>query len=1140
MHSAELDHDGLPGVSRVGPNGSDGTRRAGRRPDGVLEREGGVVSDHDAMQTRHAQLREAAWVSRAALAIALLSAAPVTLAEPPGVSEPGGRPDDLVTFTVSGGVSLGVYEAGLTWGVVRFLQAARAGQGSSPLFRPRLATVTGASAGAVNAVLAAALWCERPERRGDVDANLLLDSWLDLDVSGLLPRASQGYSAGDGLLAAAPLERAGRTLRTAVFGRGATGRFEPGCRVPIGITVTPFEPRRRDVAGLSAASQRLVLPWRLEVGAGGDVTVRRQPITDRELTDDVLDLAGIPGPGEATPFRPEVVVEALLASTAVPVAFAPRRLCARVPGEGGSAERCDLYVDGGVFDNAPLGLEADLAEDAGGWGVLHPITSYLVDPERLRLRPPASEAGASDGPATLERQLRLLENLLGTARSAELARAAKSRGWNRTTERVVRESAALAVEIAELYMALAPRAVPGQAEGGVRSGQQGQLADRAAFGRALTACLERLTADNDATQSACSREVPGLDVESAVPGEQPLSPAEVVRLAERLVDFLRVATERAMTEHGRPDLAGRERSRQVPAPMAAATFLFLADEVRRISVSGLPEPELRHFREAMLEPVRRSGAAFGVFDRVLRDRLDEQLAELGRMAPPSVAEAVRDARGRLAAWPPGAPFGDEVLEPVVAARADALARGTWGAGAVGEAWRGILELVEVRARSLDLSARLAALRADAAGLAGGDRPEHTLLLSSRFAPLAGSQLAGFGAFLDRPLRRYDYYAGVYESVHVVAVGVCTNRPSESNGEAPVRLHDDPSVLDLSAPATQRCLGRSMRRVVEVLGVPASPQASHVVATLARLELAASLGSSTRALLLLGEPSWSWLDSLGGPLPGDAVAATLDALIGTRVRCRPEDAEALCPAELPFDEFLAALRAHGYRPASDAMANAIRDPEAWSADMITRLADRALAVEGAATSPPGPLFGTIETALEAASLFSRRTAMRGPAPRFVLDPSTIPGPAEGPRGGEWPRVLAHVVPYRLSLDFAHGGFSAAWFEPELHLTRWLSVQSTLEEIGYRSGTGWTSAAGALVVGHAPGLSVGAGPRGWFDWGGTSGLGAEARVAVLQDRVAFGVGVRDARAGARDRGWFLTVSVADLNGLFYWLLSPRRSG
>ena len=1089
------------------------------------------------MTTPSAKLRDRPFRPRLALLAVLLFGARVASANPPGASEPADHDDDPVTFTISGGASLGVFEAGLAWGVVRFLQEAHTGEFRPAHFRPRLATVTGASAGAVNAFLAATFWCERPDRRGNVDSNLLLDAWLDLDASALLPRGYEGYGVGDGLLAAAPLERVGRMLRTIVFGPGADGRFEPGCRVPIGITVTPFEPRLRDVAGLSASTRRLVLPWRLEVGAEGEVTVRRQALPGAEVEDDVLVLDGIPGPGEAEPFRPEVVVEALLASTAVPVAFAPRRLCAHSPA-GVEPSPCRLYVDGGIFDNAPLGLEADLAEGAVGGRLLHPITSFLVDPERRRLGLPAPESVADATPATLTSQLRLFQNLLGAARSAELARAASSRGWNRTTERLVRGASGVAVEIAELYAASAPAAAPDQEDRISKPGLQGHV-DRATFGRALAGCLERLTAGADGGQAPCTRDVLALELSSAVPGTEPLSPEEVIGLAERLAAFLRIVPARSAAERGSPGPAVRQRALQVPAFMAAAAFLFLADEVQRISASGMPDPELRRFRSAVLEPVRRSGAAFGLFDLVLRERFDEQLANVARVAPPSVADAVQRAREGLAGSVRGGGFDADVIAAATAASADAVARGAWDAAAATAAWRGVRQVLEARTRALELSARLAVLRRDANALAEGDRPEHTLYLSSRFAPLAGSQLAGFAAFLDRPLRRYDYYAGVYEAVHLLAVGMCTNEPPVEGGEEPVRLQSDPAELDLNQPATQRCLGQAMRHVVDALGLRASPQASRVVATLARLELAAWLGSSTRERLLRAEPSWAWMDDLGGPPPGDPVVAVLAALTAGKALCRSGDTEALCPAELPFEDFLAALEAQGYRPTSPTMVAAMRDPSAWWAEVLARLSDRALAVERSAASSPGPMSDTISAALGVASLLSHRAAMRGPTPRFILDPSTIPGPTPDGHGGELWAVLSHVVPYRLSLDFAHGGFGAAWIEPELRLAPWLSVQSTLEEIGYRSGTGWTSAAGGLVVAHAAGLSVGAGPRAWFDWRGGSGLGAEARVAVLQDRLAFGFGVRDARPGARDRGWFLTVSVADLNGLFFWL-SPRGPG
>jgi predicted acylesterase/phospholipase RssA len=391
-----------------------------------------------------------------ALALGLAALAPAgARAEGPAAAGAGGRPDDLVAFTVSGGVSLGAYEAGLSWATVRYLAAVREGRAEvGALFRPRLAAVTGSSAGAVNALLAAATWCARPERAGDVDANLLLSAWIDLDFDELLPRAATGYRPGDGLLSAAPLERTGALIRSALFGPEAAGAFRPGCRVPLGIAVTQAEPRQRDVAGLTTSTQRLVLPWRLEVGPDGAVAVVRQALLPGELSESVLELDGVPAPGEAGPFRPQVIEDAMLASAAVPMAFGPRRLCTPAPADGGAegaAGRCHDYVDGGVFDNAPIGLAVDLVDAAGGGSVLHPVVFFLVDPELRRLRPPPDVA-AEDAPEhfTLGSHLRLFGRLLATARSAELSRTIGASGWNRTTQRVLREFAEVAAEFAEL------------------------------------------------------------------------------------------------------------------------------------------------------------------------------------------------------------------------------------------------------------------------------------------------------------------------------------------------------------------------------------------------------------------------------------------------------------------------------------------------------------------------------------------------------------------------------------------------------------------------------------------------------------------------------------------------------------------
>src|SRR5437660_11772173 len=129
------------------------------------------------------------------LALALLAAPP-----------PSGARGKLA-LTISGGVSLGSYEAGLTWAIVQYL---RVSENASDL-----AAVTGASAGAANALMAAAMWCEDRGETGDADPdrNLFHDLWAPIGLEDVLPDDPSGFTSADALFAAAPLERALRQLR---------------------------------------------------------------------------------------------------------------------------------------------------------------------------------------------------------------------------------------------------------------------------------------------------------------------------------------------------------------------------------------------------------------------------------------------------------------------------------------------------------------------------------------------------------------------------------------------------------------------------------------------------------------------------------------------------------------------------------------------------------------------------------------------------------------------------------------------------------------------------------------------------------------------------------------------------------------
>src|SRR5580698_7765216 len=103
------------------------------------------------------------------------------------------------SLTVRGGVSLGAYEGGINWALLRILEG---DPGAS------LTTVTGASAGNINAFLSAVEWCQSAARSAAESPrdNLFWKAWIPVGVHGLFPRGrangnATGYAPGDGLFA---------------------------------------------------------------------------------------------------------------------------------------------------------------------------------------------------------------------------------------------------------------------------------------------------------------------------------------------------------------------------------------------------------------------------------------------------------------------------------------------------------------------------------------------------------------------------------------------------------------------------------------------------------------------------------------------------------------------------------------------------------------------------------------------------------------------------------------------------------------------------------------------------------------------------------------------------------------------------
>ena len=216
-----------------------------------------------------------------------------------------------------------------------------------------------------------------------------------------------------------------------------------------------------------------------------------------------------------------------------------------------------------------------------------------------------------------------------------------------------------------------------------------------------------------------------------------------------------------------------------------------------------------------------------------------------------------------------------------------------------------------------------------------------------------------------------------------------------------------------------------------------------------------------------------------------------------------------------------------------MQQALDDRSRWSTLLLGRLVDRSATVElrGAERMQRDPsdllLLGT-----GLGELWSRRGRSLSGGARLELDPSSIPDEPLPGRSRTF-RALAHLVPYRVSIDVAKGGIALSWLEPEARLTQRLSIQSIADLLDVTGSGRVATTLGLLPTLRLGDVALSAGVRWSFPWNGDSVVqpGLLGRVALLQERLALAGGIRSTAAGKRQA--FVALSVSDLNGLAYWL-------
>lgn len=360
-----------------------------------------------------------------------------------------------LSFTVSGGVSLGSYQAGYLYYATEWLKR-------TPRFQVNL--VTGASAGSINALLTVLSLCGDGTK--DPELSPFWQAWVPIGIDQL----KSGSDSPLALLNRRSLQATADTLLAAIWKQGPS---RP-CDMVLGLTSTRLSARPQElVPGMEVAKQKEKFILRIqsdsmpgESGAGSP----GNPDDSRPMRWKVGNYL-MPSGGLRLPFLPvgksdsgdrKALSQALFASASFPLAFPPQpvKLClvdrelydkAGKPDAGDAPEWDDLvaaarkeqcpdttfFVDGGVLDNNPLKLAYKIAAkgleqqgNAMGWkkkpstveGDIPPRSLYFMylDPDQSIYPRHAPFREAKGSRPLLETYSGFAMDFVAAARSEEL------------------------------------------------------------------------------------------------------------------------------------------------------------------------------------------------------------------------------------------------------------------------------------------------------------------------------------------------------------------------------------------------------------------------------------------------------------------------------------------------------------------------------------------------------------------------------------------------------------------------------------------------------------------------------------------------------------------------------------------------
>ncbi len=274
------------------------------------------------------------------------------------------------SLIISGGISLGAYEAGYNWGLLKYLNYLKHQNNKNSI---NMDSIAGASAGAINAMISAMAWCRdanSADKDNMIENNLFYNIWTKVDFEDLLIDKEFGTTDNTNktsLFSRKKLE----DLAENIFTELNKPYYERECKIPFGFATTRVDAKISKIQDIEIANKLFHIPLYLV----GKSNHRAKVMDNYELSrDNIIHLSHDGSPSKKR------VKKALFASSAFPIAFEHVELEYFHHNKFEKA----LFLDGGVFDNVPLDFAIRLSNEKAN--------NYIfMDPKHMRRKLPPKE-----------------------------------------------------------------------------------------------------------------------------------------------------------------------------------------------------------------------------------------------------------------------------------------------------------------------------------------------------------------------------------------------------------------------------------------------------------------------------------------------------------------------------------------------------------------------------------------------------------------------------------------------------------------------------------------------------------------------------------------------------------------------------